>query len=89
MAARLPGKALHVALLLWREVGCTKSRVVKFRLANTAALGMHSDTGKRGLRALLRAGLVGIRYPSGRSLEVTLLEPPPEVGLFAPNEDTA
>jgi hypothetical protein len=77
-ALALPGKALHVALLLWKEAGCCRKRTVRFRLAGTAALGIHPDTAKRGLRALATAGLVSIRHHPGQALEVTLLETPPE-----------
>jgi DNA-binding MarR family transcriptional regulator len=75
-ALRLPGKALHVALLLWQEAGCRRSRTIRFRLAGTADLEMHPDTAKRGLRALEKAGLVSIRRHPGQALEVTLLAAP-------------
>jgi hypothetical protein len=77
-AMALPGKALHVALLLWKEAGCRRCRQVAFRLAGTAALGIHPDTAKRGLRALATAGLVTIHHRPGRALVVTLLETDPE-----------
>jgi hypothetical protein len=77
-ALALPGKALHVAVLLWKEAGCRRNRTIRFRLAGTAALGIHPDTAKRGLRALAGAGLVSIRHHAGQALEVTLLETAPE-----------
>jgi hypothetical protein len=77
-ALTLPGKALHVAVLLWKEAGCRRKRTVRFRLAGTAGLGMHPDTARRGLRALEAAGLVSVRHRPGRALEVTLLETDPE-----------
>jgi hypothetical protein len=73
-ACRLPGKALHVGLLLWVEAGCRKSRTVPFCLTRAAELGLHPDTFKRGLRALAGAGLVTINDRPGRSAEVTLLD---------------
>lgn len=73
-AAKLPGKALHVALLLWREAGCSKKRTVRFRQSSGAEFGFHADTTKRGLRALAAAGLVKIRTLPGRALEVTILD---------------
>src|SRR5262245_59243837 len=73
-ALRLTGKAVHVALLVWKEAGCQKSRAVRFRLRRAAELGMHPDTAKRGLRALASAELVSIRHLPGRALEVTLRE---------------
>ena len=42
-AARLPGKALQVSLLLWKEAGCRKSRVVTFCLARGAEMGRSSS----------------------------------------------
>jgi hypothetical protein len=77
-ACTLPGKALHVAVLLWKEAGCRKSRTVRFRLARAAELTIPRDTAKRGLRALATAGLVSIRLRPGQALEVTLLETDPE-----------
>jgi hypothetical protein len=77
-ALTLPGRALHVALLLWKEAGCRRNRTVRFRLAGAAELGIHPDTTKRGLRALSTAGLVSIRHHPGQALEVTLLETDPE-----------
>ncbi len=73
-ALALPGKALHVAVLLWKEAGCRRSRTVRFRLAGTVEYGFHPDTAKRGLRVLAKAGLVSIRWHPGQALEVTLLE---------------
>src|SRR5262245_6038685 len=79
-ALTLPGKALHVAVLLWKEAGCRGSRTVRLRLAGAARLGMHPDTAKRGLRTLAAAGLVSFRRPPGQALEVTLLETDPGPG---------
>jgi hypothetical protein len=76
-AMTLQGKALHVAILLWKEAGCRRSRTVRFRLARTAELGIHRDTAKRGLRALAAAELVSLCHLPGRALEVTLLETEP------------
>jgi hypothetical protein len=73
-ACRLPGKALHVAMLLWKEAGCTNNRTVALCLARPAALGMHPDTASRALRALAAAALVSIRHRPGKALEVTLLD---------------
>src|SRR5262245_57502159 len=65
-AGSLPGKALHVAVLLWREAGYRRSRQVRFCLAHGAQLGMHPDTAKRGLREPARAGVVTIRPAPGQ-----------------------
>lgn len=75
-ASRLPGKALAVALLLWRVAGCERKRTVRFRLSQTVPFGCHPDTARRGLVALESANLVSVRYIPGRCLEVTLLDAP-------------
>jgi hypothetical protein len=73
-ACRLPGRALHVALFLWFEAGCSKSATIRFRLSQVTFLGMHRDTAKRGLRALANARLIAVDCRPGRCLEVTLLD---------------
>lgn len=76
LAGRIPGKALLVGLLIWREAGCVKRRTVRLCLARAAALGMHRDTAKRALQGLEEAKLISISRRPGRALDVTLLEAP-------------
>src|SRR5262245_57375726 len=72
-AAGLPGKALAIGLVAWREAGCRKSRTVPVNLAaSAAAMGIHPATPARGLRALERAGLVTVIRRPGRRVVVTL-----------------
>jgi hypothetical protein len=73
-AAQLPGKALHVGILLWQSAGCRKSRSVHFCLARAVSLGMHLNSARRALRRLAKAGLIEIHHRPGQGLEVTLLE---------------
>jgi hypothetical protein len=73
-AMRLPGRALHVGILLWKEAGCRKSRTVRLRLTASHDYGIHPDTLNRGLEALLAAGLVAVRRRPGHPPEVTLLD---------------
>ncbi|MFL5342051.1 MAG: hypothetical protein ACJ8F7_18050 [Gemmataceae bacterium] len=77
-AARLPGKALAVGLMLWKEAGCEGTHTVRFRSSQAAPFGCHADTARRGLEALQTAGLVAVRYVPGRCLEVTLLDVAPD-----------
>jgi hypothetical protein len=79
-AGRQPGKALFVALLLWKEAGCEKRRTVRLNLSQAVAMGMSLDTARRGLRALETAGLVTITRKPGRGLVVTLQEVTPKRG---------
>src|SRR5262245_26670788 len=72
----LPGKALHVALLLWREAGCRRSRIVSLCLAGVLPEGLSRQSARRGLRQLAGAGLVTVRRRPGRGLEVTLNDLP-------------
>lgn len=73
-AFRLPGKALHVGLLLWREAGCRNSRTVRLCLAGELPGGLNKQSARRGLRQLVGADLVTVRPRPGRGLEVTLLD---------------
>lgn len=78
-AARLPGKALHVGMMLWFYVGLKKSRRLKFPLTRLIQFGMDRSRASRGLKALERSGLVRVVRGSGRSPEVTVLDVgPPE-----------
>jgi hypothetical protein len=90
-SAQLPGKALQVAMLLWREAGCRKSQTVSFCLSHGRQLGMGKDTTRRALRQLIGAGLVRVQGPPGRSLKATLLELTREgpQSCFVPSLQTA
>jgi hypothetical protein len=74
-AAGLPGKALQVGLLLWKEAGCRKNRCVALSLARGAEVGVTRKAGRHALRRLEAAGLVRVTHLPGRALQVTLLDP--------------
>jgi hypothetical protein len=71
-AALLPGRALAVALVLWRDAGMRRCRRVPFRLRAAAGLGISRSAARRGLRALEVAGLVTVERPPGLYPQVTL-----------------
>jgi hypothetical protein len=73
-AALLPGKALPVALLLWKQAGCQHSRTVRFCLSHAEELGIAPGAARRALRGLAHVGLVCIERHAGQCSEVTLLE---------------
>jgi hypothetical protein len=75
-AMALPGKALAVGLMLWKEAGCEGKRTVHFCLARAAADGVPLTTARRAMRRLEAAGLVVVRRKPGSGLDVTLLDPP-------------
>lgn len=71
-AGRLPGKTLHVAIVLWQLAGLKRARTFKLNLRTMP--WMTRAAARRGLRALANAGLVEIAYKPGQTIEVTLLE---------------
>jgi hypothetical protein len=73
-AMRLPGKALAVALMLWKEAGCARRRTIHFCVTRAVAEGIPITTARRAIHALEQAGLVEIHRRPGRGLEVTLLD---------------
>ena len=72
-AAQLPGAALAVGLVVWREAGCRNERTVPL---NLSALWMPRRTAQRALQALVGAGLVSVTHRDGRPPLVTLNDTP-------------
>lgn len=75
MAAKLPGRAFHVAILLWFLAGMTASLSVKLTGATTRSFGLDRDAKSRALRSLEAAGLVTVRRRPGRNPDVTIVLP--------------
>src|SRR5262249_31130693 len=73
-AIGLPGRALAVALILWREAGWRKNRTVRFSVRKHVSTGVTIWSARRGLRSLESARLVSILRKQGHGLEVTLLD---------------
>ena len=73
-AMRLPGKALHVAVVLWQEAGFRKSRNVKFRMSKIERVGFTRWTARRALVHLEEAKLIKIDRKPGQLLQVEILE---------------
>jgi hypothetical protein len=73
-AMQLPGKALAVGLMLWKEAGCARRRTIHFCVTRAVAEGIPITTARRAIHALEQAGLVAIHRRPGRGLEVTLLD---------------
>lgn len=68
VAARLPGKSLHVGLVLWRKAGIEKTLEIQVNLSRLRDLGVSRFSGYRGLAQLEKAGLVSvIRRPGGKA----------------------
>lgn len=76
LAARQPGKALHVSIALWFWAGISKSRQVKLNNILLKALGVTRYAKHRSLMSLEQAGLISMEQTRGKSPIVTLLDPP-------------
>ncbi len=74
-AARLPGCALHVGIVLWLESGFRTSAVVALSQQRLRDLGVDRYAGYRGLLRLEQADLVDVRRRPGRLAVVTLRRP--------------
>lgn len=73
-AARMPGKTLQVALVLWYLAGLQKSRTVRLATKSLALMGVSRDAKYDGLARLEREGLVSIEQKPGHAPVVTLLD---------------
>jgi hypothetical protein len=73
-AARLPGKALHVANVVWFLAGIKSGRTVALSGSVLGDLGVDRYAKYRGLEALEKAGLVSVSRHVGRNPVVTILD---------------
>ncbi len=74
--ARLPGKALAVALLLCHLSSMRRTRVGVLSMKRLAKWGIHRNAAYRALKAMEQAGLVKVERHVGRLSRVTLLDTP-------------
>jgi hypothetical protein len=75
-AMALPGKALAMGLILWREAGIAKQMTLPLRPARLRDCGIRPAASRRAIRHLMAAGLICSVSKSGRCLEVTILDAP-------------
>lgn len=73
-AARLPGKALHVALALRYLAGLQKTNTVKLGAKALTALGVARDAKYKALMHLQQCSLIAVEQAPGRTPVVTLLD---------------
>ena len=74
VAAALPGKALHVALAIWFQVGLERRPTIKLGRALTARFGVSRDAKYDALHRLTAAGLVEVEQQPGRAPLVTVIQ---------------
>jgi hypothetical protein len=72
--ARLPGKALHVGVLLWHLRNLTNSTTVRWRPSKAREFGLSRHATYRGLESLEAAGLVTVKRHVGRCAVVTIVD---------------
>ena len=72
--ARLPGKALHVGLVLWHVAGLKKSREVKLERRHLNSFGLGRKAVYAGLKAMEEQGLVGLSKKTGGRPTITILK---------------
>ncbi len=83
-AMSLPGKALHVGIQVWHQMGLTRSSEVSISMSAMDRMGVDRFASSRGLAALEKAGLVSVVRHSGRKAIVTVLTVPPAQGAAPP-----
>ncbi len=71
-AGKLPGRALHVGLMLWWLAGIKKNRTIKWEPTAAEPWGLNRWAVHRGLTALERARLVAVDRRNGRCPVVTI-----------------
>jgi hypothetical protein len=73
-AAQLPGRTLHVAIVLRYLAGCAKTPTVPLSTRTLLEFSVGRYAAYRGLLALERAGLVTVERRHGRLPRVTIVE---------------
>ena len=73
-ASRLPGKALHVANMLWYLAGVNSSKELVLSTTRFSDWGVSRFQKLRALTALEQAGLIKVRRGTGRNPRVWILK---------------
>jgi hypothetical protein len=73
-AAKLPGRSLHVGLVLWYAAGWAQSASVHLSNVLCLRFGVDRNAKYRALFCLEDAGLIGVSRKRGRSPLVTILD---------------
>jgi hypothetical protein len=72
-AGRLPGHALHVAVVLQQLKGCRRGNTFRFGYRRMLTMGVGRWATRRALRALESAGLIALAAAPGQGVLVTIL----------------
>lgn len=72
IASNLPGKALHVGIVLWYRAGLEKSGTVRLGNGVLEQFGVKPDAKRRALLRLEEAGLIIVQKEQNKNPLVTL-----------------
>lgn len=72
-AAKLPGKSLHVGIVIWFKAGLTKSHSVSVPNGLLSTFGVDRHAKARALVSLESAGLISVKRKSGKNPVITIL----------------
>ena len=73
-AAQLPGRALHVGVIVWHRAAMLRGSEVALSADVYQANGLSLSGAKRALDALEQAGLVRVTHHHGKAPRVTLVK---------------
>ncbi len=71
-AAKLPGKVLHVALVMWYLAGLKKSYTFKLSGAKLRSFGISRQSSYRAVDALEKVGLIEVTRKRGQNPEIKI-----------------
>lgn len=74
VAAKQPGKTLHVGVALWFLAGLKTSTTVALTTSVKEKFGIGAEAAREGLQRLEESGLVSVVRAAGAAPRVTLLE---------------
>ena len=77
VAAKLPGRSLHVGIALWYAAGVTQSASVHLGNISSLRFGLDRNAKYRALVWLERAGLIAVERKLGRVPLVTIFDRDP------------
>jgi hypothetical protein len=75
-AAALPGRALHVALAIWFQVGLERSSTIKLGQKRASQFSVSRDAKYDALKRMTEAGLIEVEQSPGQAPRVTVVHPP-------------
>jgi len=75
-AGRLPGCALLVGIVIWREATMKRNRTIRFCLSHLSDFEKSRKTARRALQTLKAANLVSVEHQPGKCPRVTILGAP-------------